>query len=125
MPDIDAILKGAREAMTVSRVFGEPIERGEVTIIPVAQVQGGGGGGGDREQNGGGGFGLRARPLGVFVIRGDSVEWKPSIDLGRALSVLGLVSVALLLHGCHRRRHCCRSNHRGHCCCGCRARPRR
>jgi len=46
MPDIDAMLAGAREAMTVSRVFGEPIERGEVTIIPVAQVQGGGGGGG-------------------------------------------------------------------------------
>jgi len=108
MPDIDAMFKGARDAMTVSRVFGEPIERGEVTIIPVAQVQGGGGGGGDREQNAGGGFGLRARPVGVFVIRGDSVEWKPSIDLGRALSALGLVSAALLLRGRRRRGRCCR-----------------
>ncbi|MGD0272611.1 MAG: spore germination protein GerW family protein [Gaiellaceae bacterium] len=114
MPDIDAMLAGAREAMTVSRVFGEPIERGEVTIIPVAQVQGGGGGGGDREQNAGGGFGLRARPVGAFVIRGDSVEWKPSIDLGRALSALGLVSAALLLRG-HRRRGRCS---RGRCCRG-------
>jgi len=106
MPDIDAMLAGAREAMTVSRVFGEPIERGGVTIIPVAQVQGGGGGGGDRDQNAGGGFGLRARPVGAFVIRGDKVEWKPSVDLGRALSALGLVSGALLLRG--RRRRCCR-----------------
>lgn len=112
MPDIDAMLKGARDAMTVSRVFGEPIERGEVAIIPVAQVQGGGGGGGDREQNAGGGFGLRARPVGVFVIRGDSVEWKPSIDLGRALSALGLVLAALLLRGRRRRGRCCR----GRCC---------
>ena len=52
MPDIDATLKGARDAMTVSRVFGEPIERGEVTVIPVAQIQGGGGGGHNREHNG-------------------------------------------------------------------------
>jgi uncharacterized spore protein YtfJ len=116
MPDIDAMLAGAREAMTVSRVFGEPIERGEVTIIPVAQVQGGGGGGGDREQGAGGGFGLRTRPVGAFVIRGDSVEWKPSIDLGRALSALGLVSAALLLRGRSHSGSCCRGRcRRGRC----------
>lgn len=107
MPDIDLMLAGARDAMTVSRVFGEPIERGEVTIIPVAQVQGGGGGGGDREQNEGGGFGIRARPVGAFVIRGDEVEWKPSVDLGRALSALGLVSAALVLRGWRRGGRCC------------------
>jgi uncharacterized spore protein YtfJ len=109
MPDIDAMLEGAREAMTVRRVFGEPIERGEVTIILAAQVQGGGGGGGDREQNAGGGFGLKARPVGAFVIRGDTVEWKPAVDLGRVLSALALISFACLLH--RRRRGCCR--HRG------------
>ena len=108
MPDIDAMLAGAREVMTVRRVFGEPIERGEVMIIPVAQVQGGGGGGGDREQNAGGGFGVRARPVGAFVVRGDTVEWKPAIDLGRAISALCLISVALLLRRRRCRRGCCR-----------------
>lgn len=116
MPDIDAALKGARDAMTVSRVFGEPIERGEVTVIPVAQIQGGGGGGHNREHNGGG-FGVRARPVGVFVIRGDTVEWKPSVDLGRALSALGLIAAALLMRGCCRRGKCCRGRCSGGGCC--------
>ena len=107
MPDIDAMLKSARDAMTVSRVFGEPIERGGVTIIPVAQVQGGGGGGGDREQNGGGGFGVRARPVGVYVIRDDEAEWRPACDLGRALSALVLIAIAWLLCGRRGRRCCC------------------
>jgi uncharacterized spore protein YtfJ len=107
MPDIDAMFKGARDAMTVSRVFGEPIERGEVTIVPVAQVQGGGGGGGDHEQNAGGGFGVRARPVGVYVIHGDSVEWRPAFDLHRVLSALALISIARLLCGCRGHRRCC------------------
>ncbi len=114
MPDIDAMLEGARDAMTVSRVFGEPIERGGVTIIPVAQVQGGGGGGGDKEQNAGGGFGIRARPVGALIIRGDSVEWRPTFDLGRALSALALISLAACLLCGRSRRRCCRAKR----CCG-------
>ena len=42
---VDEILSQARDAMTVRRVFGEPIERDGLTIIPVANVMGGGGGG--------------------------------------------------------------------------------
>lgn len=42
---IDEVLTQARDAMTVRRVFGEPIERDGLTIIPVANVMGGGGGG--------------------------------------------------------------------------------
>jgi uncharacterized spore protein YtfJ len=42
---VEDILDQAREALTVRRVFGEPIERDGVTIIPVANVMGGGGGG--------------------------------------------------------------------------------
>jgi uncharacterized spore protein YtfJ len=106
MPNIDEMLSGARDAMTVSRVFGEPIDRGEVTIIPAAQVQGGGGGGGDERNNGGGGFGIKARPVGAFVVRNDSVEWKPAFDLGRLFSALALITGALLVcrhRSCKRR----------------------
>lgn len=112
MPDIDAMLKGARDAMTVSRVFGEPIERDGATIIPVAEIKGYAGGGGDTEQNGGGGFTVRARPVGVFVVRGDTVEWKPAYDLGKLLSALTLISVLVLVRRCKRRRSCCG----GSCC---------
>ena len=97
MPDIEAILLGAQDAMAAKRVYGEPVERDGVTVIPAASVGGGGGGGGDNENNGGGGFGIRARPVGAYVIRGDRVEWKPALDVQRLLfAAAGLVALALL-----------------------------
>ena len=53
MPNVDELLSGARDAISVKRVFGDPIEAEGVTIIPAAKVGGGGGGGGDSEDNGG------------------------------------------------------------------------
>jgi uncharacterized spore protein YtfJ len=42
---VEELLAQARDTMTVKRVFGEPIERDGITVIPVAKVMGGGGGG--------------------------------------------------------------------------------
>ena len=42
MPNVDEILGGARDAMSIKRVFGDPIESEGVTIVPVAKVGGGG-----------------------------------------------------------------------------------
>jgi uncharacterized spore protein YtfJ len=99
--NVDELLQGARDAMTVKRVYGEAIERDGVTVVPVAAVRGGGGGGGDDSNNGGGGFGLHARPVGAYVIRDGEVEWEPAVDATRiALTALGaFVLVALLLRG--------------------------
>ena len=47
------LIKGVREAMGVRQVFGEPVERDGVTVIPAATVIGGGGGGGGRAVAGG------------------------------------------------------------------------
>jgi uncharacterized spore protein YtfJ len=99
MPDIDEILSGARDALTVRRVFGDPIERDGVTIVPAAVVRGGAGGGGDNENNGGGGFGLQARPAGAYVIRDGEVTWRPAIDVNR----LALLGIGLLLLALRRR----------------------
>jgi uncharacterized spore protein YtfJ len=94
MPNVDELLEGAREAITVKRVYGDPIEQEGVTVIPAASVGGGGGGGGDAENNGGGGFGVRARPVGAYVIRGDQVTWVPAIDVTRlAFVALGILVV--------------------------------
>jgi uncharacterized spore protein YtfJ len=93
MPNVDEILGGARDAMSVKRVFGDPIVSEGVTLVPVAKVGGGGGGGGDDENNGGAGFGLSARPAGVYVIKGGEVTWRPAIDPGRIL-VAGLAVLA-------------------------------
>jgi uncharacterized spore protein YtfJ len=94
MPNVDEILKGARDAITAKRVYGDPIEQDGVTLVPAAAVGGGGGGGGDAEGNGGTGFGLRARPVGAWVIRGGDVSWSPAVDLNRIALyalVLGVV----------------------------------
>jgi uncharacterized spore protein YtfJ len=98
-----AFLEHAQDVMTVRRVFGEPIERDGVTIIPAASVGGGGGGGGGEgpERQGGrgwgGGFGVGARPAGVYVIRDGVVKWKPAIDLNRTIFMGQVVAIVFLL----------------------------
>ncbi len=44
--NIDEMVRGTHEALSVRRVYGDPIERDGTTVIPVAKVSGGGGGGG-------------------------------------------------------------------------------
>lgn len=125
--DVPTILAQARDAMSVQRVFGEPIERDGVTIIPVAVIRGGGGGGEgtgpsrDSAQlttGGGVGFGLIASPLGVYVIKGGTVRWRPAVDVNRLLVAAPVValSVARLAFGLRRlrasrRRHSMRGRH--------------
>jgi uncharacterized spore protein YtfJ len=78
----------ARDALTVKRVFGDPYERNGSTVIPVAKVQGGAGGGGGEAADGkgsGSGFALSARPAGVFVIKGDQVDFRPAVDVNRVI----------------------------------------
>jgi len=86
------LLAGARDAITVRRVVGDPIDQDGVTIVPVARVRGGGGGGDDGSGGGGGGFGLAASPVGVYVMREGDVAWKPAVDVNRL--VLGGQAVA-------------------------------
>jgi uncharacterized spore protein YtfJ len=94
MANVDEMFAGARDAITVKRVYGDPIESEGVTIVPAAKVGGGGGGGGDSEHNGGGGFGLGARPVGAYVIKDGDVKWQPAVDVNRIVALafmLGLV----------------------------------
>lgn len=73
-----------------SAVFGKPVERGGVTVIPVARVRWGfgGGSGGEGEQLGtGGGGGGTVSPIGYIEVRKTGAEFKPIRD--RRLLVLG------------------------------------
>jgi uncharacterized spore protein YtfJ len=98
MPDVNELLRGAQDAIAVKRVYGEPVEREGVSVIPAAAVRGGGGGGGDNENNGGGGFGVMARPVGAYVIGPDGeVRWKPAIDVQRMTLGWQVVSAIALL----------------------------
>jgi len=105
MTDIEEVIKGHRDAITVKRVFGDPYEKNGVTVIPAAKVMGGGGGGegegteGENVGRGSGtGFGISARPAGAYVIRGDEVTWQPAVDVNRIVAgAFALAALALLL----------------------------
>ena len=101
MATVNKIMESWKDTYTVRRVFGEPVEKDGVVVIPVAVLSGGGGGGsgsgsavnpeegvGEGE---GGGFGGVARPAGVYVVTADDVEWQPAIDV----TMLGMAGIAL------------------------------
>ena len=92
-----AFIERARDTMTVRRVFGDPIERDGVTVIPAAKIRGGGGGGGDVEGNGGGGFGVAATPAGAYVLKNGTVRWSPALDLNRTIFMGQVVAIVFLL----------------------------
>jgi uncharacterized spore protein YtfJ len=66
-------------AMTASSVFGDPVEKHGITVLPVGRVIAGAGrGGGDGKRRGwGAGFGVISEPLGVYVIDGAGARWVP------------------------------------------------
>jgi uncharacterized spore protein YtfJ len=97
MPNVDELLSGAQDSISVKRVFGEPIENNGTTVVPVATVLGGGGGGGDNHNNGGLGFGLGAKPSGAYVIKGGEVKWKPAVDVNRLIGLAFLLGLAFAL----------------------------
>ncbi len=111
--DARELIKGVREALSVRQVFGEPVERDGVTVIPAATVIGGGGGGGgeqppedgeaEPQSSVGLGFGGLMWPAGAFEIRGDRVTWRPAIDLTRVL-VMALVLAIAVVRARSRRR---------------------
>lgn len=102
MSKVDEILEGARDTLTVRRVFGEPFEKNGVVVIPAASVHGGGGGGegepGEGQPGGvGGGFGMSAHPVGAYQIRGDTVTWVPAPDVTKVIIASQVFAIAALL----------------------------
>ncbi len=95
--EVKEMISGARDAVSVKRVYGDPYVANGLTVIPAATVRGGGGGGMDDheggESSGSGGFGLTARPTGAWIIEDGRAAWKPAIDVNRV--VLGAQAIAL------------------------------
>jgi uncharacterized spore protein YtfJ len=97
----------------VATVFGEPIEREGVTVVPVATARWGMGGGGGQgasqhhySQHGyGGGGGMVVKPVGYLVMRGGDVEYREIGGALRALTAMlaGAVLGAVVLRGWRSR----------------------
>ena len=113
----------AADALHVRRAFGEPVRQGDVVLVPVAKVMGGSGSGygtgetggedstgqagGSSGTGGGGGFALRVKPMGVYVVTGSTVQWRPALDVNRIIlggQIAGTVAVIALSRALRRRR---------------------
>ncbi len=67
-------------AARADAVFGEPVERDGVTVIPVARVSwgfGGGGGGEGEDEGHGGGGGASAKAQGFIELEGGQARYRP------------------------------------------------
>ncbi|MBC9935445.1 MULTISPECIES: hypothetical protein [unclassified Leucobacter] len=95
MPNLTEKITGALSTLGVERSFGDPIELGDETIVPVAAVWMGLGGGASTddaagEGAGGGGVSL---PFGAYVSSGGRTTFRPNTIVLMAVSV-PLVCVA-------------------------------
>jgi uncharacterized spore protein YtfJ len=88
----------------VSTIFGEPVEREGITVIPVAKARfafGGGGGAGAREGEGsgaGGGGGAFVSPVGYIDVRDGTAEFKrvtTPVDLLALVAAASLAALAI------------------------------
>jgi uncharacterized spore protein YtfJ len=78
-------------------VFGDPVERDGVTVIPVARVRWGFGGGGGASPEGsgsGGGGGVGADPIGYIEVTSAGATFRP---IPRSIGALEIVGGALAL----------------------------
>jgi uncharacterized spore protein YtfJ len=98
---LERIGQSVGDRAQVSTVFGEPVERAGLTVIPVAKVRfgfGGGGGSGsgsgDEEgSGGGGGGGGLVSPVGYIEVRDDGAAFK---RISTAMDLLPLAAAASL-----------------------------
>jgi uncharacterized spore protein YtfJ len=120
--------RAATDSVSVGRVFGDPVERDGVVLLPVARVTSGGGAGAGSgvpltkeqrdnlkltddaaapaQEGSGGGFGMNVKPAGVFILKNGEVTWRPALDLNAViLGGQAVAIVALLVAGSVLRRH--------------------
>ena len=86
-----------------STVFGEPVERDGITVIPVAKARfgfGGGGGagahGGEEGSGGGGGGGAFVSPVGYIEVRDGTARFKRISSPGDLAALVAAASLAAL-----------------------------
>jgi len=83
-------------------IFGSPIERDEITVIPVAKVAygfGGGRGRGSMGDGSGGGGGMRVSPVGYIEMRNGGAAYKPIRNWAELIPAIAAGGLLMLLCG--------------------------
>ncbi len=97
---IDKVTLGANARM----IYGEPVERDGVTVIPVGKLRwglGGGEGSGSEKDSsgsgGGGGGGITVSPVGFIEIKDGTTRFKPIFDPALIVQIITVSAFALFL----------------------------
>ena len=95
-------------------VFGEPVERDGITVIPVAKARWGFGGGagqrkdegadGKQEDGAGGGGGVQVTPVGFIEIKNNAANFRPIRTVSLAWIITGSILGLFLLRETVKRR---------------------
>ena len=92
-------------AAKAATIFGEPVERDGLTVIPVARARWGfGGGAGSRgdEDGAGGGGGAQVTPVGFIELKNGAAEFRPIRVVSIPWLIAGGLAAALLLRRLQR-----------------------
>ena len=95
-------------------VFGEPVERAGITVIPVAKARWGFGGGagqrrdegvsGKQDEGAGGGGGVQVTPVGFIEIKNNGANFRPIRTGSLPWIITGSILSLLLLRETVKRR---------------------
>ena len=95
-------------------VFGEPVEREGITVIPVAKARWGFGGGagqrkaegagGKQEDGAGGGGGVQVTPVGFIEIKNHEADFRPIRTVSVSWIIMGGIFSLFLLRETLKRR---------------------
>jgi len=93
-------------AARAATIFGEPVEREGVTVVPVAKARWGFGGGvGQRkgEDGAGGGGGVQVTPVGFIEIRNGRAEFRPIKTVSVPLMIAAGISLLFVVRQALKR----------------------
>lgn len=88
-------------AANAKYIYAEPVERDDVTVIPVAKaVYGFGGGSGsgknEGEEGSGGGGGVAIKPVGYIEMKNGETRFRRIVELSSLLPLIATGSLALM-----------------------------
>ncbi|MER6991053.1 hypothetical protein ABT337_31455 [Saccharopolyspora hirsuta] len=89
------IVAALADRLGENQVFGEPVQQGDTTLVPVASIRIGGG------------SGVSVRPAGAFAVSADgSVAWHPAVSVNRIVwgGQLALAAVLVAVAIAFRRK---------------------
>jgi len=97
---VERIAEKLSSAANATRIYGEPVERSGVTVIPVAKAAYGFGGGAGKktgDEGSGGGGGIALTPIGYIEMKEGTTKFHSIRDPQTLLKIIAISGVVTLL----------------------------